>query len=116
MAFTRTELERYASESRGHFERLLKEFVEIPSVSADPARAGELERCAELGASTIRTFGGQADIHRIAGAPPVVLGAFGSDRNRPTVTVYNHLDVVPASRETEPWRTDPFTFTQQGDT
>ena len=116
MAFTRPELERYASKNKEHFERLLKEFVEIPSVSADPARAGELERCAELGAATIRDFGGQADIHRVAGGPPVVLGSFGSDRRRPTVTVYNHLDVVPASMETEPWRTEPFAFTREGDT
>jgi acetylornithine deacetylase/succinyl-diaminopimelate desuccinylase-like protein len=45
----------------------------------------------------------------------VVLGGFGNDPGRPTVTVYNHLDVQPASRETEPWRTEPFTFTKQGD-
>ena len=32
------------------------------------------------------------------------------------MTIYNHLDVVPASKETEPWRTEPFRFTKQGDT
>jgi acetylornithine deacetylase/succinyl-diaminopimelate desuccinylase-like protein len=116
MAFTRPELEQYAAKNRGAFEQLLKEFVEIPSVSADPAHRGDLERAAELGAATIRSFGGQADIHRIEGSPPVVLGSFGSAKGRPTVTVYNHLDVVPASRETEPWRTEPFTFTREGDT
>ena len=36
---------------------------------------------------------------------PVVLGSFESGTGRPTVTVYNHLDVQPASKETEPWRT-----------
>ena len=34
----------------------------------------------------------------------------------PTVTVYNHLDVQPASKETEPWRSEPFVFTKKGDT
>src|SRR5262245_23424643 len=116
MAFTRPALEQYAARSREHFERLFKQFVEIPTVSAEPDRAAELERCAELGAETIRAFGGQAEIHRVAGGPPVVLGSFGVAKGRPTVTIYNHLDVVPASRETEPWRTDPFTFTRQGDT
>src|SRR5262249_59883138 len=29
--------------------------------------------------------------------------------------VYSRLDVQPASRETEPWDTDPFVFTKQGD-
>jgi acetylornithine deacetylase/succinyl-diaminopimelate desuccinylase-like protein len=116
MAFTRPALEKYATEHRSHFEQLLKEFVEIPSVSADPGRKADLERCAELGLATVRAFGGKADIHRIPDGPPVVLGSFESGKGRPTLTIYNHLDVVPASKETEPWRTDPFTFTRQGDT
>jgi acetylornithine deacetylase/succinyl-diaminopimelate desuccinylase-like protein len=65
MGLTRPELEQFASKSREQFERLLKELVEIPSVSAEPDRSNELERCAELGAATIRDFGGQAEIHRI---------------------------------------------------
>ena len=115
MAFTRSELQQYATKARGHFEQLLKDFVEIPSVSADPARKGDLERCAELGLATIRAFGGRADIHRVPDGPPVVLGSFGTAKGRSTLTIYNHLDVVPASMETEPWRTEPFTFTRQGD-
>ena len=45
----------------------------------------------------------------------MVLGSFGSAQGQPTVTVYNHLDVVLASKATEPWRTEPFTFIRQGD-
>ena len=30
--------------------------------------------------------------------------------------MYNHLDVQPASKETEPWRTEPFVFTKDGET
>ena len=37
-------------------------------------------------------------------------------RTVPTVTVYNHIDVQPASKETEPWDTEPFVFTKKGDT
>lgn len=116
MALTRPELEQFAAKHKKRFEQLLKDFVEIPSVSADPDRKPELERCAELGRATIRAYGGDAEIHRIPGGPPVVLGSFESGKGRPTVTIYNHLDVVPASTETEPWRTDPFTFSRQGDT
>lgn len=116
MAFTRPELEQYAATQKDRFEPLLKDFVEIPSVSADPDRTADLERCAELGLATVRAFGGRAEIHRIPDGPPVVLGSFESGKGQPTLTIYNHLDVVPASKETEPWRTDPFAFTQQGDT
>lgn len=116
MGLTRPELEQFAAKEKSHFEQLLTDFVEIPSVSADPDREPDLERCAELGLATVRAFGGKADIHRVSGGPPVVLGSFGSEKGRLTVTVYNHLDVVPASKETEPWKTDPFTFVQEGDT
>ena len=105
-----------SSAARGSFEDLLRTFVEVPSVSADPDRRKDLERVAELGAETIRRFGGKADIHRVADGPPVVLGRFDSGPSHRTVTVYNHLDVQPASKETEPWRTEPFTFTKDGDT
>jgi acetylornithine deacetylase/succinyl-diaminopimelate desuccinylase-like protein len=116
MAFTRPELQQFAATERDRFEGMLKDFVEVPSISADPDRKADVERCAELGAATIRSFGGQAEIHRVPGGNPVVLGSFESVKGRPTVTVYNHLDVQPASKETEPWRTEPFKFTKQGDT
>jgi len=117
MAFTREGLEQYANKQRARFEELLKEFVEIPSVSADPDRKQDLERCAALGLETVRALGGKAEIHRVPDGPPVVHGSFGTPaKGRRTVTIYNHLDVVPASRQTEPWRTDPFKFTKEGDT
>ncbi len=116
MALTRATLEAYATTSKDRFEQLLKEFVEIPSVSADPDRKRDLERCAELAVETVRSFGGKADVYRVPGGPPVVLGSFECGKGCPTLTIYNHLDVVPASRETEPWRTDPFAFTKQGET
>ncbi len=116
MALDRKQLQDFARRERGAFESLLAEFVEVPSVSADPDRKRDVERIAELGAATLRRFGATADIHRVPGGSPIVLGSFGSEPGRPTVTVYNHLDVQPASKETEPWRTEPFTFTVEGDT
>jgi acetylornithine deacetylase/succinyl-diaminopimelate desuccinylase-like protein len=116
MTLSKKTLEAYAAKHKARFEELLKEFVEIPSVSADPDRKRDLERCAELGLETVRAFGGKADLHRVPGGPPVLLGSFETGKACPTLTIYNHLDVVPASRETEPWRTDPFAFTKQGDT
>ena len=116
MPLTRPELERFAAKERDRFEGLLKDFVEVPSVSAEPGRKADVERCAELGAATIRAFGGRAELHRVPGGNPIVLGSFESGKGRPTVTVYNHLDVQPASKETEPWRTEPFEFRKLGDT
>ena len=104
----------FANKERDRFETALRQFVDIPTVSADADRLPDIRRCAELAASTIRDFGGEADILETDGNP-IIHGRFNSGSNLPTVTVYNHLDVQPASRETEPWTTDPFVFTKQGD-
>jgi acetylornithine deacetylase/succinyl-diaminopimelate desuccinylase-like protein len=115
MALDKKSLEEYARRERGAFEDLLRRFVEVPSVSADPGHKKDLDRVAELSAETLREFGGKAEVFRVDGGAPVVLGAFGSDPSHPTVTVYNHMDVQPASKETEPWNTEPFVFTKKGD-
>src|SRR5262245_27287628 len=105
-------LQQFAEKERGAFEEVLKQFVEVPSVSADPERKRDIERMAELGAATIRRFGGTAELHRVDGGTPVVLGAFEAGPGLPTVTIYNHLDVQPAAREAEGWKTEPFAFTK----
>jgi acetylornithine deacetylase/succinyl-diaminopimelate desuccinylase-like protein len=107
-------LTAFAKRERDAYERALKDLVEIPSVSSEPARAGDIRRCADYAASLIRQFGGEARIVETAGYP-MVHGRFDAALDAPTVTVYNHLDVQPASRDTEPWDSDPFTFTKEGD-
>jgi acetylornithine deacetylase/succinyl-diaminopimelate desuccinylase-like protein len=114
MNVDRKSLAAWAKGERNRFEDALKEMVEIPSVSADPGHAKDIARCADAAAQLIRDFGGQAKILKTDGHP-IVHGKFAGGRKAPTLTVYNHLDVQPASRETEPWETDPFVFTKKGD-
>ena len=114
MNLDKKSLVSFAARERTAFERTLQEFIEIPTVSSDPERQRDIRRCAELAAQTIRDFGGQPAILETAGNP-IIHGRFDGETGAPTVTVYNHLDVQPASRDTEPWETDPFTFTKDGD-
>jgi acetylornithine deacetylase/succinyl-diaminopimelate desuccinylase-like protein len=114
MNLDKQSLVAYAQSEREHFEATLKEFVEIPTVSADPERKGDIRRLADRAAQLVRDFGGTAEVLETAGNP-IVHGQFAGDAGAPSVTVYNHLDVQPASRETEPWNTDPFVFTKDGD-
>ena len=114
MPVDKSGLTAFAKRERDRFERTLKDFVEIPTVSADPDRQRDIRRCAELAAQTIRDFGGEPAVLETAGNP-IVHGRFDGKTGAPTVTVYNHLDVQPASRETEPWNSDPFVFTKDGD-
>ncbi|HVR43644.1 MAG TPA: M20/M25/M40 family metallo-hydrolase [Thermoanaerobaculia bacterium] len=113
--WTRKQLADWAERRKGEFESLLEQFVETPSVSSDPDRAGDIRRCADLAASTVRRLGGNAEIIETEGNP-IVHAAFDAGKGLPTVAVYNHLDVQPASRETEPWETDPFDMVTKGDT
>jgi acetylornithine deacetylase/succinyl-diaminopimelate desuccinylase-like protein len=116
MALNLQEILSEASRQREEYENLLREFVEIPSVSNDPEHAEDVHRCAIRAGEVIRKFGGSSSILHTQKNVPFVHGTFfSSSRNHPTVSVYNHLDVIPASRETEPWDTDPFVFTKQGD-
>jgi acetylornithine deacetylase/succinyl-diaminopimelate desuccinylase-like protein len=115
MSMEKSSLVAFARRERDRFEWTLKEFVEVPTVSSDPARQADIRRCAELAVQTIREFGGEPSIIETSGNP-IVHGRFDAARSGvPTVTVYNHLDVQPASRETEPWDSNPFTFTKEGD-
>src|SRR5437762_6310681 len=107
MMLQKTELQSFARSERDQFERTLKQFVEVPSVSSEPDRHRDIRRCAELAAQTIRDYGGEPKILETAGYP-IIHGRFNTRTAAPVVTVYNHLDGQPVSRETEPWDTDPF--------
>lgn len=112
--FEKDRLLSFAKKNRESFENLLKDFVEIPTVSADPTMKAAIHEGAKLAAETIRRFGGTAAILPTDGNP-IVHGVWGNNPGWPTATVYNHLDVQPASKETEPWETEPFVFTRKGD-
>ena len=112
----RANLVSFANEHREEFETLLRRFVETPTISVDPNHLDDIRKGVELTVETLERFGGKAEVYRAERGNPVVHGVFGNDSNRPTVTVYNHIDVQPASKDTEPWDTEPFVFTRKGDT
>lgn len=114
MNVEKKDLTAWAKSERTRFEDTLRQFVEIPSVSADPAHQKDILTCADAAAQLIRDFGGDAKILKTDGNP-IVHGRFKAGKGAPTLTVYNHMDVQPASKETEPWDTEPFTFTKKGD-
>ena len=94
----RAELVSFAESHRDEYEELLRRFVETPTVSVDPAHAEDIRKGVDLTVDTLRSFGGQADVYRVEKGNPVVHGVFDLDKNLPTITVYNHVDVQPASK------------------
>jgi len=101
----------WAEGHRTFFEERLRTLVELPTISMDPGRGPEIEACAEAALALIRHFGGEGSLLRVAGKP-YVHARFG-DPGRPSVLVYNHLDVQPAG---EPeWRGEPFRMRIEGE-
>jgi acetylornithine deacetylase/succinyl-diaminopimelate desuccinylase-like protein len=105
-------VEKYAESVRAEFESKLQEWVEIPTISADPDHHSDIERGAEAAVDYLRAVGAVAEKRPTKGNP-VVVGKFITGHDHPTVTIYNHLDVQPAN---EPqWLRPPFVFHKQGD-
>ena len=100
----------FIAEHRPAFLDELAEWLRIPSVSADPGRAGEVRRSAEWLADRLRSTGFPvAEVWETDGdGLPAVFAEWPSgDPAAPTVLVYGHHDVQPAARE-DGWATDPF--------
>jgi acetylornithine deacetylase/succinyl-diaminopimelate desuccinylase-like protein len=91
----------------------LAEWIAIPSVSADPDCAGDVERAGEWLAEKIREAGGEAEKIDWHGQPLVVgeIAASGGGE-APTVLCYGHFDVQTAE-PVELWESDPFTLVER---
>jgi acetylornithine deacetylase/succinyl-diaminopimelate desuccinylase-like protein len=90
--------------SSEHLRSALAELVAIPSVSLDPAHAGDMRAAADWVAARLAFANGrvvESDGH------PVVLGERIVADDAPTVLVYGHYDVQPPGDETA-WETPPF--------
>jgi acetylornithine deacetylase/succinyl-diaminopimelate desuccinylase-like protein len=86
-------------------------FLAIPSVSADPAHAADVERAAEWVAAKVRDLGGEAEAREEG---RLVVGEIGGSPDAPTVLVYGHYDVQPPA-PLELWESDPFRAEVRGE-
>ncbi len=104
---------RLDGEKRRHLEEL-EDFLRIPSISADPAHAGDVERCSRFVEDQLRRAGLYAERIEDGGGPPLVYGEWLGAPNKPTVLIYGHYDVQPVDPESE-WRHPPFEPTLEGE-
>jgi len=86
-------------------ERLFA-LLRIPSISTDPAYAGDCRRAAEWLVEDLRTIGFEASVRDTAGHPMVV-AHHGGPEGSPHVLFYGHYDVQPVD-PLSLWQHDPF--------
>ena len=85
----------------------LMDLISIPSVSADPERAGDVLRAAEWLAADLSSMGFDASVRPTARHPMVIGHDTSGPEGAPHVVFYGHYDVQPVD-PLELWDADPF--------
>jgi acetylornithine deacetylase/succinyl-diaminopimelate desuccinylase-like protein len=97
------------------FLRELTEWLRIPSISGDPANAGDVRRSAEFLAQALRDAGfPTVEVWETPGHPAVFAEWPSEDAAAPTALVYGHHDVQPVT-PLELWEHPPFEPTVVGE-
>jgi acetylornithine deacetylase/succinyl-diaminopimelate desuccinylase-like protein len=87
----------------------LYEWLRIPSISADPAHAGDVQRAGEWLRDFVQAAGGDAEIRQTETSPLVIgeIPASNGAWEAPTVLLYGHFDVQPPA-PLDLWESEPF--------
>lgn len=90
----------------------LEDLIRIESVSADPARASEVQRSAEAVTALFEAEGFTAKIVSEDGGAPAVIAHKAGPEGAPTVLLYAHHDVQPENDHAE-WDSPPYEPTER---
>jgi acetylornithine deacetylase/succinyl-diaminopimelate desuccinylase-like protein len=102
------EVREFIAANAAEFSQALREWLAIPSVSADPARHGDVRRSAQWLAGYLKKAGFPvAEVWETRGLPAVYAHWPAADERAPRVLVYGHHDVQPAELA-DGWDYQPF--------
>lgn len=97
----------YIQEHKDRFLEELKVLLRMPSISADPAYAKDVQACA----GQVAEYMVEAGLNSVEIIPtpghPIVYGEKMVDPSKPTILIYGHYDVQPPD-PLELWETPPF--------
>jgi acetylornithine deacetylase/succinyl-diaminopimelate desuccinylase-like protein len=100
-------VDRFLDQNGARFVDELKEFLRIPSISADPERQPDMRRAADFACAQLSKAGLNARIVPTQGHPIVYGEWLKANKGAPTVLVYGHYDVQPPD-PLDQWTSPPF--------
>lgn len=103
-------MSKYEPYIESNRDRMLEELIDllrIPSISADPAYKGDVEKTAQVVAEHLKSAGADNVIVEETPGYPVVYGEKIVSADAPTVLVYGHYDVQPPD-PIDLWDSPPF--------
>ena len=99
-------MKNYTEIHADRFLEELKDFLRIPSISADPAYAGEIKKASNFLVNAMKDLSIDTTEY-ISEGHPIVYGSKHLNDAYPTVLIYGHYDVQPAD-PIDLWDTPPF--------
>ncbi|MFP3859652.1 MAG: dipeptidase [Bacteroidales bacterium] len=101
------DIKTYIENNKQRFLDELFELIRIPSISSEKEHKEDMKKAAEeLKKKIIEAGADKAEVMPSDGNP-VVYGEKIIDKNKPTVLVYGHYDVMPVD-PIEKWKSEPF--------
>ncbi|MDD4891527.1 MAG: M20/M25/M40 family metallo-hydrolase, partial [Phycisphaerae bacterium] len=97
----------YLRSHRSESLERLRSVLRVPSISANPANAGDCRKVATMVVDYMRSFGLRSEVAQTGGSPAAVGFWDGAGPDAPTVLLYGHYDVQPPD-PLELWSCDPF--------
>jgi acetylornithine deacetylase/succinyl-diaminopimelate desuccinylase-like protein len=108
------DVREYIEAHAADFSRALRDWLAIPSVSANPARHDDVRRSAQWLVGYLKQSGfPRAEVWETKGLPAVYAHWPAADPKAPQVLIYGHHDVQPAAIE-DGWDYEPFQPTESG--
>lgn len=99
---------KYIESHQPSYLEELKDFLQIPSISTDPERKGDILRCAEWVQASMKSIGLEnIQIFPSQGHPVVYGEHLHAGKDAPTVLFYGHYDVQPVD-PLHLWTNPPF--------
>jgi len=102
-----TQWETYLEEHRSEFQDEMLDFLRIPSISALPEHADDVQRAAQWTAERMEAAGIGGVRIMPTGGHPVVYGEWLRAPGKPTILIYGHFDTQPID-PLDLWTAPPF--------